>query len=365
MKRFILPVIFLLLGSCPSFGQSGWYGQVHYGRMLEIKSSWPEIRHNALILSGGFSTRPSGRHKWHHLFGFPETGVRGMFFFPGNAEIFGHGFSILPTISIPLKETRNFQLRYTTGYSLGILTRPYHRTRNPGNNVIGSPVNYYVLFQLESRWRLMESWFLNLNVDYSHFSNSRTEVPNLGINIPAVSLGLRKENPLRSPGLTRLSGEIKTWSRFQPGIRLGLGLNSQKAPGGPVYPVYVGSAYLSRVWKEQIRFKAGTEWFFSQSILGFIRNQDIMIEDDQWASTGGIVFVGSEFLLGKLAIVVHLGPYIKRAYQMDYLLYTKFGTQYYLFNQQHNPYFQPFLGAYVHAHSGEADFAEFALGFVF
>lgn len=366
MPRIIFILIFLLKIVLTAQSQTVIYAGAHYGRMLKINAVWPKISNNASIAEGGFSHRVSGKKEWHRLYHFPETGLRFMVFFPGNTEVFGHGFSLTPTLSFLIKESGSFQLRFTYCYSLGIITKPYHRLTNPENNVIGSPLNNYILFQLESRWQLSPKWQAGLGMGYSHFSNARTKIPNLGINIPAISVKAGytlQEKPIVMSAENL--PDVKKFGRLQPGISLGYGVNSQKSPGGPVYPVYSGSVSLSTILNNKFRLSAGTKWFFVESLRGFIQNQDIPFEKPGQAATGGIIYAGGEFLLGHWAIVAHLGPYIKKPYQMNYLLYTRFGTQWYLFDQQIKPHFQPYLGLYVHAHSGEADFAEFSLGFVF
>ena len=149
------------------------------------------------------------------------------------------------------------------------------------------------------------------------------------------------------------------------GIRLGYGRNAHKTPGGPVYPVYVGSVSLNTIFQNRFRFKLGTEWFWAESQYAFVRNQNIPVANERREGLGGIVFIGSEFLLGRMALIAYAGPYVKRPYLMDYLIYTKIGVKMYLHDQQVNHRFQPFVGVFVHSHSGEADFAEFGVGFVF
>ncbi|MEZ4771774.1 MAG: acyloxyacyl hydrolase [Bacteroidia bacterium] len=366
MTRILFLLLFFLKFVLSAQSQTVIYTGAHYGRMLKINTLWPEITHNASIVEWGFSQRVSGKKEWHHRYHFPETGLRFMFFFPGNTEVFGHGFSLTPTLSFLLKESGSFQLRFTYCYSLGIVTKPYHRQTNPGNNVMGSPINNFILLQLESRWQLSERWQTGIGMGYSHFSNARTKVPNLGINIPAISVKAGytlKEKSL--PVSVESLPDAKKLGRLQPGISLGYGVNSQKSPGGPLYPVYAGSFSLNTIWNNKIRLSAGTKWFYAESLQAFIQNQDIPFEKPAQAATGGIIYAGGEFLFGHWAIVAHLGPYIKKPYQMNYLLYTRFGTQWYLSDQQVKPYFQPYIGLYVHAHSGEADFADFSVGFVF
>ncbi|MEZ4829202.1 MAG: acyloxyacyl hydrolase [Bacteroidia bacterium] len=360
-------LLFLLTAFClPAGAQTYLYASGHYGRMLKIKTDWPEIYRNASAFEAGFSARTSGKKIWHGLYGFPETGFRFVFFFPGNPEVFGYAFSLSPTLSFPIAQRRAFQLRFNYDYSLGIITRPWNRTANPENNVIGSPVNNFVRFQLESRWQVSDYWQITLGTAYSHFSNARTKVPNLGINIPSVSLGagfqikktydhVIENRQIPAPGFGKL----------HLSVAFGYGINSQKSPGGPLYPVYSGEVAIHTIRNHKIRLAAGVKYFFVESLYAFILNQDIPFENPGKAATGLIVYSGGEFLMGHWAIVAHFGPYVKKPYQMNYLLYTRFGTRWYLYDQQENSRFQPFAGVYVHAHSGEADFAEFSLGFLF
>ena len=365
LKRVMLFSLLLLFITFPTTAQTTFQIGAHYGRMLEINPVWPDIQHNSRALELSILKPTSGEKEWHGLYRYPEIGLSFLYIQPGNPDVFGQVITFSPVINFRLIEKGNFQLKTTVGYSLGWATRPFHRINNPDNNVVGAFLNSVNLFRLESVWYPSEKFSYHLGISAFHLSNSRTRVPNLGINIPALNLaiGYQKDNP--STEKKKPIELPKGFGDLQIGMRIGYGRNSSKTPGGPVYPSYLGAVYLNSIVQNRFRLKLGTEWFWTESQYAFIRNQVIPSEDPRRDALGGVVFLGTEFLMGNIALIAHLGPYIKRPYLMDYLLYTKIGVQVYLYDQQENPRFQPYLGAFVHAHSGEADLAEFGVGFVF
>ena len=83
--------------------------------------------------------------------------------------------------------------RIITDGALGVLydSNYYHATKNPKNDAIGSPFSIYVNIGLGFESILTRNVDLIYGLDYTHFSNGRLTVPNYGLNMLGVNLGLK------------------------------------------------------------------------------------------------------------------------------------------------------------------------------
>ncbi|MFN0201155.1 MAG: hypothetical protein ACKVTZ_06515 [Bacteroidia bacterium] len=326
--------------------------------------------------------------EWHYLFHFPEIGVNVGFFTFGNLKVLGNAYTFSPHFSQNLWCKKKVDIQYRLGTTLAYASKPYHFVNNPTNTVIGSKINNYSFAELRFLWHLSPQSNLLTAFHVGHFSNGNTSIPNLGINIPAFAVGYeyqwkaadvskydvaaQRELVTNSRCKKMYSQEIsemdsvkaKKWSNFFVSARVGIGMTEKGNGASPKYPIYVGSLSLNRDYKKWLRLKAGVETFYTTAAKEAIVNQDYPL-NPQTAPLGLVAYVGSSFLMGHTALVLQAGPYLKKPYQFDYTLYTKLGLEFYPYLQQKKYRFQPFLGIYVHSHSGEADFAEASVGYSF
>ncbi len=101
---------------------------------------------------------------------------------------------------------------------IGYISNPYDVVNNSRNRAIGTHGNAFGQLYLGGSQKLYNGITLDLNLRFSHFSNGAWKAPNLGINMPTVSLGISKKiktNPIITQPLQRA-----VWSPFGS-LRLG------------------------------------------------------------------------------------------------------------------------------------------------
>ena len=117
----------------------------------------------------------------------------------GNNNVLGrfaalYGFSELPLLSL-----KHFELSWKFGTGLAVTNRKFDPIFNPDNIAIGSHLNMMIVMALKAQYRNKKSSY-SLGLDITHFSNSAFQVPNLGLNVPYLSLGYsRKIGFVRNP----------------------------------------------------------------------------------------------------------------------------------------------------------------------
>jgi len=328
---------------------------------------FPTITHNSQVFEVGASWSLSGKKAWHHLYNHPKVGLKAMTFRLGNPDIFGNAYALIPSITWDIRKRKNFRLQWTMGGSLSYIDKAFDRVDNPENIVMGAHLNYLFQIGIQGVWRTHKPVQLLAGIDLSHFSNGHTSHPNIGINIPALSVGIAYQPPKEQTFSPESPPKMSQHKRgIYPGIKLGYGFAKLQSKDGPLYSAYTATAFLNKDIKHKFNLKAGTEWFFLSSIHDFLQNQNEPEPTNRaWAATGGILYLGFEAMMGRMSLIANVGPYIKRPAIMEYTLYTKMGFQVYLFDQQVRRKNQAFIGVYVHAHSGQADFVETGIGYLF
>lgn len=354
-----------MLGASPLFAQTMLQIHLDGGRMLKINPVFPEITQTSLVTELSVARMTTGDKAWHSRFKYPEVGFSLTYQRLGNPDAFGHAYGVLAFISHRWIAKQHWELRARLGTGLAYLTRPFDRINNPVNNIIGSHINSYTYIKLQTVFFPKKQTQYVLGIGYHHYSNSNTSIPNIGVNVPTIALGVRHFLDSPTPPRIEAPPTPAAADRLRIGLRLGYGILESKTPDGPNYPVYLSSLYVMKPHRQKLRFRAGLEAFISYASIAWVRNFDIPDENPFWSGLGTVAFVGAEWMMGRVSIVSQIGPYLVRPYQMDHLIYTKSGLQYYLKDQQLHPRMQPFVGAYVHSHSGEADFLELGIGWVF
>ena len=360
--------VLLLLG-CLSLGASlcaqvAPHLSLHQGRTLQINPVFPPILRPATLLEAGLSWTPTGRRAWHAPYRYPRLSLSAWYLDLGNPAVLGRAYALLPTVEGIAAQGLRWRFSWELGSSLAYLDRPYDRATNPTNNVVGSRISNITLLRLRLGYVLAPHWRARLDLSGLHLSNGHTRYPNLGVNIPALGLGLSYHpggatfhpRPSRPPA-------PRPYGHWRPGLRLHYGLSGGKAPQGPRFPVYIASFYLHRPWRARWRWQVGLEYVHTTYIAAFIRDHDIAPGaqgPEMW-----ILYGGTEWMMGRFSFSLALGPYLRTAYLMDYRLYTQLGWRWYLRDQQVHPHRQAYLGLFVHAHSGEADFASLGCGWAF
>ncbi|MDR2906795.1 MAG: acyloxyacyl hydrolase [Bacteroidales bacterium] len=147
-------------------------------------SSWEDIAYNMPFMGVGFYTP----------------------FFSNNPGL-GNPVSIYMFRGSTLAQfTDNLGLILEMNVGLSMNWKNYDPFDNPNNSAIGSPNNVHVGLRLHLDYVLSKHFDLKFGVDLTHFSNGSSRMPNSGINMGSLSLGLGYNiNPVKKGFILRNS----------------------------------------------------------------------------------------------------------------------------------------------------------------
>ena len=81
---------------------------------------------------------------------------------------------------------------YEWNFGAGFGWKHYNKQANPKNKVIGSSVNAYINLGFYFNWHVSSQWLLTAGVNATHNSNGNTRLPNAGVNLAGVRLGVTR-----------------------------------------------------------------------------------------------------------------------------------------------------------------------------
>jgi hypothetical protein len=165
-------------------------GKVHYGFIYAQHLEMELFNAHFPAFEVSVQQITYGKHKWERDYSFPLLGVTLLYTGLGNSPALGQAYALMPFINFPLYRHKNLMAGFRLALGLGYLTKPFDRIENYKNLAIGSHLNAAVNLMLEARYQLNYYLTLTGGISLQHFSNGSLKLPNFGLNIPLLNVGV-------------------------------------------------------------------------------------------------------------------------------------------------------------------------------
>lgn len=394
--RYSLFIIFLLLSSL-AFAQSDSTRTelplpkkciviepgIRIGKIIKNFPDFPE-RGPAVLSEINIGQQCSGNKKWHQLYGYPTAGVAFIYGIMGNDDIIGRNFAILPNLSFTTKKYRRWGFQWKVGMGFAFFTKKHDRVTNPNNRLIGTTITNMAMGSFDFRYDISKYYTILLGVSGIHYSDAHFQLPNIGINFPAVNLSL-KYFPSGRPNLYKNDSLPDFANKILFNVRLGFGANefggSLHPTGGAKYPIYTGSLFLSKRYSDKNNVQLGIHINYHTAFYDFIIQQEIYDSHQRIRAFTGQIFLGHEFIIGHFGLITQLGiyfynPFFGKLQEMQgyssgfsnwikRINSNKIGVNYYFMNPMKTTKNNVYIGLYLKSNFGQADFAEISVGCAF
>ncbi len=344
-------------------------GMFHYGKIIKHHDF---LRYDVPASSKAFDLnlifQTYGKKPWNELHNYPIFGITTLYYNFGDEEVLGDAISICPNLAIYLFRNKKFSVNGQIGAGPSYLTKPFDRLDNPNNNAIGSHINLNFYFRFNANWSIHPQWILNTGFSFTHYSNAAAAVPNYGINIPALTLGLKfKPKPINEEDFIEHGTSNKPENRFGVNLHTGVALKEIKSVGGPSYPIYsftaAGMYYLSKTNRamfgiEHERNKAA--YAFGHHVYEFKSEKEAKRRSNRF-----MLFVADEFLFGHIGLMIQMGFYLtKDPLLAPYPFYNKWGFHYH-FSKIGKTNYSLYIGTQIKTHIYIADYISIDMGVTF
>ncbi|HTL80277.1 MAG TPA: acyloxyacyl hydrolase [Bacteroidia bacterium] len=325
----------------PGDGQIHIGGSVDYGFLWAHRYSMGNLV-KAHILAGEIDVfKPTnGNQPWQGQYFFPQIGIAVVGIPLGNPDQLGSAFGIYPYINFPLRNrAKTFKWYFRYGWGLGYLTKKFDPLENHQNVAIGSHFNTCFSFRFNGMWNMNDLNTMEFGIGMTHFSNGCVTMPNLGLNIPMISVGYFHRLPATGAknggklhddqtidvhaSRVRNILEDRSW-HILPYIVFGM--NDTDPPGGNKFGVANLLVNVTKQASAKTRWLAGFDIMSSQAIRQRLADEGQYVSQAQATQYG--VKAGYEMVIGRIALPFEMGVYVHTLYKENGPVYTRFGVHY-------------------------------------
>lgn len=316
----------------------------HHQHMTEMMSSM-----NGFELSRSWKVDSSGtvalkQHK-------PIVGIGVQYFHLGKA-INGFAYGISGYYEAGKKLSGQTSLRVRLSVGAGYLTEQFDIFKNPLNKAIGSHVNGYMQILSYIETAINQNWNTKIGIGLSHYSNGNWGMPNLGINLPGLVLGLgKKQNNLNYVPIRHSRGNQVLW---EFAVRSGKRQMTVDDPKN--IAVFMGE--LS--WNYPHNNIRG--W---RGALNIFLDRTYLYEKFQPLPNGSLseiteiaLSAGHEYKINRIGFTADLGVYLYRPNDTKRKYYEALGLKYYVTSQLS-------VITRLKAHLTSADYFEWGVNYIF
>lgn len=293
------------------------------------------------------------RHQWGVIFNFSPL---------SSPENLGFALGITPYIDISLSNKNRNAFYFRLGSGLAYIQKPFDIETNIKNQVIGTHFNNITDLQFKYKFHLSDYLEVRLGVGLQHFSNGSFTRPNLGLNIPHFTTGIKYhivpiENKMQKDTIGKDTSSFYT--NFSYGYK-NLDFGSPKH-----YSVLnIGGGYSFSLRKNRWLY-LHADVIYDESIP-HLKNYDYELKNADSFIFG--LFAIYEKKFGNIGLTFGSGYYLHSVYttfDQDWSFknkggrfYNRVGVKAYLSNALYGM-------INIRSHTGEADNIEFGIGYRF
>jgi len=280
-----------------SFGAQYYYGTSIGHTFKRIRDSRPYS--GELIFQKQINVSPF----WNHTKRLPQWGI-GLSATHSGSKYVGTLICLYPFIKLPLYTVGPLQGNLRFGFGAGWVERPYDKITNSENLLLSQRISSHANISFQNEVRISPRHFINVTAMFYHMSNAKTSLPNLGINIPSVSLGYRYAFNADAKKFSIVNDSLD--KKFFKQIFFTTGVKQMQVPDSSYYLVQILSGEIGKQLSYSSTVSIGMYVTHDESVktdplvkhLGAVKNSQVA------------VYGSYEYNLGKLSIPVQFGIFV-------------------------------------------------------
>lgn len=354
--KTILSIVFLCWMSA-SFGQSEGHSELWVearpkaGFLVAHRSIMGHVAtQHALATEVSVYFRGKGSKYWHEWYNNPRYGLSAFYGSVGNNELMGHYIGAYGFMSIPFIHTKHYEFGGRLGCGLGYASKVYDNETNNLSIGTSTHINAMISLSVENRFQFGKH-AVNFLVDMTHFSNGATKVPNLGLNVPFMSLGYgyRIQEDTHKP---EMQTDILRGRYWEFGV-MGMASVKEVYPiGGKKYPFYGLNLVARRFFKPTVGMEVSLDGMYKTSLRSYA--PDVPMKNSELVQLG--IFTGYLLPFDRLHLVLGMGYYLRDKFKFQEPFYHRIGMRY-VFDNGLN------INFVLKSHWARADYIEYGIGY--
>jgi len=306
----------------------------HYGFIVAHHSNMDYlIKHHIPAGEIDLIKTSNGKKQWQRAYKNPEMGLGIFCAYLGNPEQLGEAIGVFPFVNFPLNPGRRFKLYFRVSDGIGIVTKPFNRIDNHKNNINGSYLNTFINLRLNSVFYPSKKIRMETGIGLAHLSNGALAVPNLGINLATINLGvsfLKAENKGQKAEKTQNPIPEILDPKYFFSLTAAAGPNAINPPGGKEYAGFMFSASGWKTVSQKSRFGAGVEAMYDFSNIEDAKRDTTFDTSKPLNNLQMGIKFGYELVIGKIGLPLEMGGYFISKTTRGGPFYHRIGIRYYV-----------------------------------
>jgi hypothetical protein len=273
-------------------------------------------------ISAQYGIQTDGREQWQQIYAYPVWGVSLFYIDFFNDTEFGYPITIYPYINAPFKRWKKWSLNYEVGLGLSFNWKAHDLLENGYYYPIGSYINVFFDFGLNANIALAKKWNLTLALNFSHSSNGKVKLPNLGVNLFGSRIGFQyifNERPAyivqEIPKFIKEYEWLITASPSIKQVAFEYHVDGDTLVKAFDYGIFTISTAVNRQFSHKIKFGAGFDFSYNESYAAKskLENREIKKVHSNTLDHFLIgVYPSFELVFNKFSMLVQPGFYIFR-----------------------------------------------------
>ena len=326
----------------------------HEGFFLASKPKAVYIRDSYTSFAEiNISRQTDGSARWQQANHYPLIGIAAFFGNTGSRRYIGNMAGVFPYVNFPLYRGRAFRLGFRLGTGVAWIEKPFNVYTNYKNEMISTHLNACISMLAEAETRISRRLSLTGGISFTHISNGTWQTPNLGLNIPALTLGARyhfTDPPVyhRQPPLP--SGREMHWQVFVAGAeREGEWIESPHCFVGSIFTELM----LRKIHADELG--AGLLLSYDPSLTREIQNEPVLGFDNSKPKLQAGLYACYEHNIGRISIPLQWGVYLYNNYPIN-SMFQNIGIRYAI-----SRHWKALLQ--LKTHLGKADHIDWGIGY--
>ncbi|MBK7761799.1 MAG: acyloxyacyl hydrolase [Bacteroidetes bacterium] len=311
-----------------------------------------------------YTKQTLGNKPWHQKFGFPEAAVNFCYSMNGSSEL-GNAIAIYPSIQFKILGNTKLHWFGKVGGGLGFINQRWQRTPTTDsmNNIIGSKLNNFSMFQTGIRYKVDKHWSAQLGLHFYHLSNAAARSPNFGINTFGLHAGIHYfPNGIMDNFIKQ--EQIKIKNALHVGLSSTIAFAEAKTPDGPLYRIVSLTVQGAKMYRNKNRILFGSDVIYSSKSRAFIHSTQQTKNGKLITPWQYTAFIGHEFLFGRTGFPVYAGAYVTRPIGGE-KIYQKVGITYHFYRSPQQFAKDMYAALILKTHLVQAQYAELGIGVLF
>jgi hypothetical protein len=341
-----------------SLGNFALSASYHYGFIIAHRESIvPFQQDHTKSFELDIKKHTYGRKEWQQIYYYPDIGIKYLFIDLGNPGQLGNAHALIPYLDLILNKNQNAQLSFNFGWGIGYIEKIFDTEYNYKNIAIGSHWNAALAFSTDFKLKLFKQTFLHSGISLTHFSNGSTVVPNLGLNVASVKIGITHNFGEKN---LLIKDSLPPFERcYRNTFYVAGGIKEIYPVYGPDYYVVAFSATRLRQLTRKKAVGLGVDIHYDESLVYKLEGDSVNGDSDSNNSFSSNLRAGIngtyEFIFSDFSILVQMGGYVYNKVKSDGSIYNRIGLRY----QFSKNYFACYN---LKSHWAKADFFEFGIG---